>query len=154
MKSLEASEEFVIGKNGIVLVGDNFKEHFYGMTFSMPKKSRHHFCPHHFSTMTDPIKAKIQKMCPDMVPNAKYLGTLPITLSVVLRAIYEANKNKKDEWGDRYRLQITDFGMFTGDITGAYYDWESEPIFWDLKKDNYDDQTEETKKFIGSLLEV
>ena len=34
MKTLKSSEEFVEGKNDIVWIGSNFKEHFHGLTFN------------------------------------------------------------------------------------------------------------------------
>lgn len=73
----------------------------------------------------------------DLVQNGgefEILGS-PITLAVVLRAIgirpYEVN------WYNANVITLVD---------------EGNHFNWNLTKDNYDDQTEETKKFIGSLL--
>jgi len=62
--------------------------------------------------------------------NIKILGK-PITLAVVLLAIEKKNKA---------RLELT--------VT----EWEDVLGFWNLSKDNFNDQTEETKEFIGGLL--
>lgn len=61
-----------------------------------------------------------------------------ITLSVVLRAIGIDDKTTgtMDKWRESAAMAL--------DILAR----------WNLTKDNYDDQTEETKKFIGSLLGV
>lgn len=39
MKSLNASKEFGVGNNHISWIGSNFKEHMYGLTFTMPEDS-------------------------------------------------------------------------------------------------------------------
>jgi hypothetical protein len=130
--------------------------------------------------MTDPIKAKIQELCPDVmelkfgtrikvrdgavetiVTYSNYghftvvgrnvhgvesdiieiLGS-PITLAVVLRAIEKTNnRNEIVVYTDG------DFGERDSDgrFTSAY-------VKWNLEHDNYDQQSEECKQFIGSLL--
>jgi hypothetical protein len=140
--------------------------------------------------MTDPIKAKIQELCPDvlelkfgcvlenakgetlqLVPwlmtysvdplphvlassenefinfqTTKILGS-PITLAVVLRAIANEPADFR-MWVDATTFEIPHFLM-------TKREWkEDEPILaWDLTKD-YDQQSEECKQFIGSLLGV
>lgn len=95
---------------------------------------------------TDPIKAKIQELCPDVMathecncPSAEDIVGFPITLAVVLRAIPKKGKTVK----------INDEGTF---FTGVSDEMKS--AVWDLKHDNYDQQSEECKQFIGSLLNV
>jgi hypothetical protein len=61
--------------------------------------------------------------------------TDPITLAVVLRAIGYDTQKVILTADDNYKI---------GKIVRR----------WNLTNDNYDDQTEETKKFIGSLLGV
>lgn len=71
----------------------------------------------------------------------KYLGVLgsPITLAVVLRAIGKNNLT----WGWQMRLM------------GRYLNLDGKKgENWDLEHDNYDAQSQETKDFIGSLLQV
>jgi hypothetical protein len=94
--------------------------------------------------MTDPIKARIQSLCPDIMTSVsptnaaadngyEILGS-PITLAVLLRATVK----KK------------------GSLQSVIYDGDAEELLksWNLAKDNYDDQTKETQEFIGSLLGV
>lgn len=38
MKTLKASKEFAVGKNGIVWIGSNFREHFGSMSFEESKE--------------------------------------------------------------------------------------------------------------------
>lgn len=67
----------------------------------------------------------------------------PITFAVVLRAI-EASLKGSSKW--------LDVGM-SGQFTGNFFDWEyGEVYFWDLEHDNFDDQSQPTKDFIGSLI--
>jgi hypothetical protein len=156
--------------------------------------------------MNDPIKTKIQELCPDVMelkfgcdvvvkgirednPGCEYdvvvddrklddgrielgyfgrvprkdiqqvLGS-PITLAVVLRAISK-RKRQKPQFGESEMYSITENGLFFHlrhiDTKGERTEW---PYIgklraeWNLTKDNYDDQTEETKKFIGNLLGV
>lgn len=110
--------------------------------------------------MTDPVKEKIQSLCPDVVGELEcdcghlvYLGgsqqsRIPITLAVVLRAISEHKSNSGEE------------GIFVGIMEGGAFIQQnaetSEVTYdgsqWNLSKDNYDDQDEATKVFIGSLI--
>jgi hypothetical protein len=65
----------------------------------------------------------------------------PIRLADVLRAIGETkNRVACDDMGNIFEL--TGAGQI---IMPAH--------FWDLSKDSYDDQSQETKKFIGELLD-
>lgn len=106
---------------------------------------------------TDPIKAKIQELCPDVM-DWKYVegpgGSLggekaqvkDITLAVVLRAINQL----MGDW-----VAVSTEGRF-------WTQKGSEPIHlvdipflqWKLHDDNYDVQSEECKQFIGNLLGV
>ena len=74
----------------------------------------------------------IKIMTQEILDNEKYtiLGK-PITLAVVLLAIEKKNKAKLE-------LTVTEWG----DVLG----------FWNLSKDNFNDQSDETKEFIGELL--
>jgi hypothetical protein len=75
--------------------------------------------------MTDPIKQRIQELVPEVMELAPdFAFGSPITLAVVLRAI------------DKLR----------------YVNWDTFRNRWNLVKDNYDEQTQKTKEFIGSLL--
>jgi hypothetical protein len=97
--------------------------------------------------MTDPIKAKIQELLPDMVPNAKYIGMPTITLAVVLRAINKQGFNNR-EHHERILYALCN-GMNAVNNTET-----KSNIGWNLEHDNYDQQSEECKQFIGSLLGV
>lgn len=78
----------------------------------------------------------------DKVGDVEILGS-PITLAVVLRAIYEAMEIK------RYLTK----GYFSGDRINPYEANILDAVaFWDPKHDNYDDQTQETKDFLATLL--
>jgi len=92
----------------------------------------------------DNIKAKIQELLPDMVPNAKYMGMLTITLSVVLRAV----------WKERPILMLASLIHDKPDMVAVRKDFSELITLWNLKHDNYDAQSQETKAFIGSLLGV
>jgi len=79
----------------------------------------------------------------EQLGNFEILGK-PITLAVVLRAIErknECNSNPK-YWEDMASL-----------VKEVYIDgvWQKNPR-WNLSKDNFNDQSEETKAFIGGLL--
>ena len=75
--------------------------------------------------------------------DVKILGK-PITLSVVLRAIYE------------HRRQTPNWYFVTVDFTGFMQDSgnRNNVADWNLEKDNFNDQSEETKTFIGGLLGI
>lgn len=96
--------------------------------------------------MTDPIKAKIQELCPDVKSVTPVCGNkecdcapyFDITLAVVLRAI-----------------QKTDYQSFLNLILESdkiTLESRSKMVDWNLEHDNYDAQSQETKDFIGSLL--
>jgi hypothetical protein len=65
----------------------------------------------------------------------------PITLSVVLRAI-----NMKQSTA----IGVTSGGQFYDERTGKMQYWRT----WNLKHDNYDQQRDECKLFIGKLLGI
>lgn len=139
--------------------------------------------------MTDPIKAKIQELCPDVtelkfgckvayegyvgMPRIWHAATVlqtmasgklaiysthaqyfdkehlridgsPITLAVVLRAI----KNVKLD----YAVMVDQEGGFVTALPGQPPRLFSVLKGWNLEHDNYDQQSEECKRFIGSLL--
>jgi hypothetical protein len=98
--------------------------------------------------MTDKTKQRIKELVPEInlggfhdvdLKEPRY-GT--ITLAVVLRAL-----------GGRhpYSLKWTAYHAFFVKWEGAVSEFEAE---WNLTKNNYDDQSEETKLFIGKLLGV
>lgn len=106
---------------------------------------------------TDKVKAKIIDLVPDSMdfldhcPNPDCGAGIPapITLAVVLRAIHKAKENGKYEGIRADGNFTTDFGeraAFTAD--------GQTPIKWNLEHDNYNQQSEECKQFIGSLLGV
>ena len=68
--------------------------------------------------------------------NFEILGK-PITLAVVLQALYKVSDNN-----------------FYVSYEGNIVDGTDEAIYsnWNLEKDNFNDQSEETKTFIGGLL--
>ncbi len=76
-----------------------------------------------------------------------FVQTRPIRLADVLLAI--ELKDKKDEYGNELTLEITHFGMFVGSV----YNWEDEPVFWQLKNDTLESQSPETLSFLASLLQ-
>lgn len=71
----------------------------------------------------------------------KILGS-PITLAVVLRAIRNAGHG------------IYGKGSSGGDDKGNWFFINDSKHAWNLEHDNYDQQSEECKQFIGSLLGV
>lgn len=81
-----------------------------------------------------------------MIPDAKYMDMLPITLAVVLRAIGKTTKETS----------------YFVDCDGNFHEWFAPKgrldlrtvASWKLSLDNYDQQSEECKQFIGSLLDV
>jgi hypothetical protein len=150
--------------------------------------------------MTDPIKAKIQELCPDVMElkwgckflygdkkaeypavfecwisrndivraldlvftqqkqihlnNVKFeiLGS-PITLAVVLRAIGKHLKRADyyvEVGSGRFIKSVRDKGV---NEDGSENSRDTDTgIYWNLEHDTYDQQSEETKAFIGSLL--
>jgi hypothetical protein len=118
--------------------------------------------------MTDPVKAKIQSLCPDVMEDLECncghifhdeLGNKlhSITLAVVLRAIEKATKMLEP-----YGISILPDGAFydqkngkvftDGRVAKDLHEASKMRIRWNLSKDNYDDQDEATKAFIGSLI--
>lgn len=108
----------------------------------------------HLHTM-DKVKAKIAELVPDVVKrycgspcNCKIETIGVITLGVVLRAIHQAGKGKSilvNSMGgfDEYKFSQGEMGLWRlGD----------ESTRWNLEHDNYDQQSDECKQFIGSLL--
>lgn len=90
--------------------------------------------------MTDPIKAKIQELVPDLN------GDSVATLAVVLRAIEKGNPSA-----------LTNVHVeLNGNICVRKSGQETFHIeaYWNLEQDNYDQQSDETKQFIGQLLNV
>ena len=73
----------------------------------------------------------------------KILGK-PITLAVVLRAVGK----QLDE--DAWEIALNSNGEFIKDWGESRH--ETTGDFWNLSKDNFNDQSEETKSFIGGLL--
>lgn len=76
---------------------------------------------------------------------------LPIALAVVLRAIGTRKEGA--------RLTVDEFGFFLLNGDQQYVRIKDAPQFsksakWNLSQDNYDQQSEECKRFIGSLLGV
>ena len=95
--------------------------------------------------MTDPIKAKIQELCPDVLTKSGGLKVSferewPITLAVVLRAIgkiipkFVIHVNKGSVFFPKQHIGSN--------------------LVWNLEHDNYDQQSQECKQFIGSLLGI
>lgn len=114
--------------------------------------------------MNDPIKAKIQELCPDVIEKYnRCMGCgygfdfclkgkncpnnfreLPITLAVVLRAIEKTVLNRC--------IFVSASGRFYEERAGQNV--QLMPGKWNLSQDSYDNQTRETQLFIGSLLGV
>jgi hypothetical protein len=119
--------------------------------------------------MTDKIKKRIQELVPQTQTNElnKYVlwadgeknewtmsgdfweAVSPITLAVVLRAIAECQAENGEP--------------IVVDAGGCFYDLRKQedigylkkPLAqWNLAKDNYDDQTQATKEFIGKIIGV
>ena len=65
----------------------------------------------------------------------------PITLAVVLRAILKHNHPDSEEDGLRFNSDIIS-------LTRGHFGFKG----WDLSKDDFNEQSEETKDFIGELL--
>lgn len=93
--------------------------------------------------MTDKVKAKIQELLPDMdwqkAERTDGMWEETITLAVVLRAL---EKNTVIYGDLPARMQLENVQKRYGEVAGH----------WNLRTDNYDQQSEETKQFIGSLL--
>src|SRR5882724_10985711 len=106
--------------------------------------------------MNDKVKEKIAELVPDVIDNAHaqligwdnkvtyFTSYKPFTLAVVLRAI-------KAEKPYSYFI----------DIEGSFWKWDKlyktpeqveGAVKWNLEHDNYDQQSEETRAFIGLLL--
>lgn len=126
--------------------------------------------------MTDPIKKKIQELCPDVMElkmGCEVVG--PWGNAIVLAKAREFLKEEKKYIGQRYhvlkgRTHSTLNRIAIKEILGspitlatvlrslahmrADFAKSSSDLLrnWDLKNDNYDAQSEETKKFIGELL--
>lgn len=129
--------------------------------------------------MTDLIKAKIQELCPDVMERqyrtemcgdcyelednmedlpdtckkCRWSARKQITLAVVLRTIGMSESEKDLGYGP---MRVSNVGIDAegnfialGFLDGVGFDGK-----WNLTKDSYDDQTVETKTFIGSLLGV
>ena len=75
--------------------------------------------------------------------NGTILGT-PITLAVVLMAIAKVNTREKENY-----CVTPDGGICFIGYAGRFYHQVSN---WNLSKDNFNDQSEETKSFIKGLL--
>lgn len=100
--------------------------------------------------MTDKTKEKIQYLCPDVMFAANPAKWI-ITLAVVLRAI---EKVMKPDWQINLGTTVRDRNnklVWTIQVT---HDSGGRGAEWNLEHDNYDQQSEETRAFIGSLLGV
>jgi len=75
--------------------------------------------------------------------NFEILGK-PITLATVLQAIEKVNTIEKENY-----CVIPNGGICHMGYVGRYYHQDTH---WNLSKDNFNDQSEETKTFIGGLL--
>jgi len=108
--------------------------------------------------MTEKAKQRIQELVPEVKGvcgehDYHHVGCVScninrktITLTIVLRAIEKVAK------GTSYFV----------DTQGDFHEWFAPKgrldlrtvTYWNLAKDNYDDQSDETKRFIGMLLGV
>lgn len=126
---------------------------------------------------TDPIKKRIQELCPDIVKNEHaqlitwdnrieyFVELVPITLAVVLRAI-EASGFIRGTIGEKKEIKLRQGETVAQARNRANFEGEwiaevnlSDPckriiLGWNLKKDDWESQTRETQLFIGSLLQV
>ena len=95
---------------------------------------------------------RIQELVPESIGEDLYrcnrdfeIIDNPITLAMVLRAI----DTKYTEW----EKPGTPVAI---NSKGEFQVWSENPVyknvFWNLSKDNFNDQSEETKTFIGGLL--
>lgn len=95
---------------------------------------------------TDPIKAKIQELCPEVMEKRYCVCNQTITLAVVLRAISLSLIRKMPK--ENKEIVVTSVGEF------LWYNTDNVLAEWNLEHDNYDQQSEECKLFIGNLLGV
>jgi hypothetical protein len=131
--------------------------------------------------MTDPIKAKIQELCPDVMElkfGCQLLGEDGTTLDFVpylmtwslerLPHILASSENEfinfqtKEILGSPITLAVVlraiqkERGIKQHDTVNFYStdaDWVLKVImYWNLEHDDYDQQSDECKQFIGSLL--
>lgn len=79
--------------------------------------------------MKDPVKQKIQELVPEIITLETYPIGRPIQLADVLRAIEKIKGNQDD------------------------FELNQWPFEWNLSTD-YDGQSDETKRFIGELLNI
>lgn len=94
--------------------------------------------------MIDKTKARIQELVPDLKIETQWHGDrwLSITLAVVLRAILEA------------ATPGILLGLHGDKTVSIQNENDGEYCCWNLAKDDYDDQTQEMKDFIGKLLGI
>ena len=117
--------------------------------------------------MTDPIKAKIQELCPDVMDTMLFEGSKGWQFGHKTSQGYYWNGPYKTK-DEAHLAAIADGKYSEKKITLAVVlraaVFQSYPPFtrgghildvverWNLFQDNYDQQSEECKQFIGSLL--
>jgi len=85
---------------------------------------------------------KLKKLIKELVPQDA------IRTHFSLADVLRASNKKHSAKGHGEILEITDYGMFCGEL----YNWEEEPVMWNLEKD-LDGQDEATILFLIELLE-
>jgi hypothetical protein len=124
--------------------------------------------------MTDPAKAKIQELCPDVMEyknvgltKGRWKCECGATNGSIFTACQSCRMEKPKVCGDitlavvlRAIEKLHPADWFAVDTLGSIWkggekSGEEEIVGrWNLTEDNYDDQAEETRAFIGSLLGV
>ena len=125
--------EFGCEVNGLIYDNGDLTQSFTSDAIYITKTKN---CYHLLAENTIPVIVKIS----DFEDRYKILGK-PITLSVLCLAL----ENNRTE----VILTICSDGMHIGHFDQkGYYTY----CYWNLSKDNFNDQSEETKTFIGGLL--
>lgn len=96
--------------------------------------------------MIDPIKAKIQELCPDVMELKAGCVLGNEDGSIVGVCVDDGHWTCTSD--DYQSGELT--GFFLNDDNEA----DEEMVEWNLEHDNYDSQTRETQLFFGSLLGV
>jgi hypothetical protein len=106
-----------------------------------------HFDPYIVTYSVDPLPHVLARTENEFInfQTKEVLGS-PITLAVVLRAILKTNP------ANRTKVTLESSGQFVETLyNGSFSEKQLGPT-WNLSADNYDQQSEECKRFIGSLL--
>lgn len=106
--------------------------------------------------MEDKTKAKIQELCPDVMPTCERCeNAVPITSDFCKDGLAHLIQQRRITLAVVLRA-MSKVGVMTRGANALIniIDVNAPDIRWNLEHDNYDQQSEETKRFIGELLGV